>query len=69
VALAYTGSFGPPVSLSFTSQMLASKGLKGASKGFKVRDIFGKKDEGEFKGTYKVHVPTSSVHFVKVTAA
>ena len=68
VALANTGSFGPPAFLTFTAAQLAVKGF--TAKQFKVRDLFLEKDEpGTFGGNFSVHVPTSAVKLVKVSAA
>ena len=68
VALANTGSFGPPAFLTFTAAQLATKGF--TAKQFKVRDLFLEKDEpGAFGGNFSVHVPTSAVKLVKVSAA
>merc|ERR1712039_708402 len=66
-ALVNTGSFGPPILLTFTSDQLAAKGF--TAKSFKVRDLYAHQDLGTFSGNFSIHVPSSGVKMVKVSAA
>ena len=54
--------------MRFDAAMLRSKGLAAAAS-FAVRDLFAGKELGTFAGNFSVHVPSSGVKMVKVTAA
>eukprot|EP00747_Dinoflagellata_sp_TGD_P205929 gnl/TRDRNA2_/TRDRNA2_79668_c1_seq1.p1 gnl/TRDRNA2_/TRDRNA2_79668_c1~~gnl/TRDRNA2_/TRDRNA2_79668_c1_seq1.p1 ORF type:complete len:296 (-),score=53.70 gnl/TRDRNA2_/TRDRNA2_79668_c1_seq1:133-990(-) len=66
-ALVNTGSFGPPIELTFTPAQLASKGF--TAKSYKVRDLYAHQDLGTFSGNFSIHVVSSGVRMLKVTAA